>query len=238
MAFNAQCAHLACAFSIVEILSALFTSVMKPQDRLVLSKGHGVMALYACMRELGGVTDEEIKNYLRNGTRLKGLAESSIAGIDATTGSLGHGLPIACGLALGLKRAGKGNRVYCLVGDGEIQEGSNWEAMQFASNHDLSNLTLIIDNNQWQAMGRTCSILSLSPLDRKFESFGFRTLMADGHNLEALKYRLAASNAVAPTAIIANTVKGHGVSFTSDDNEWHYKRLTPELYEKAVSELG
>lgn len=239
MAYNAQCAHLACAFSIVEILSALYDGVMDlERDHLILSKGHGAMALYACLNQLGKVSDEEIENYLKDGTRLHGLAEFDGSGARCATGSLGHGLPVATGISLGSKRLGQDFRVFVIVGDGELQEGSNWEALQFASSHGLSNLTLIIDNNGWQAMGRTSSVLSLAPLDRKLEAFGFRTLQADGHHVEVLKEKLSQSNSVAPTAIIANTIKGYGVSFSADDNSYHYKRLTKDLYEKAVSELG
>ncbi len=231
MAYKGQTAHVACAFSIVEILIAVLDQMnFNPndpnRDYLVLSKGHGVMALYACMRELGYLDQADLDNYMQDGSRLHGLASPTLPGIDTTTGSLGHGLPIAVGIALGLKLAGKPQEVYCIVGDGEMQEGSSLEALNFAKNNDLTNLTLIIDSNKFQAMGRTSDICH--------QDFGYGV---NGHDIEDLQEDLK-KNWPFFKLINARTAKGMGVSFMKGENSWHYKRLDASTYEKAMAELA
>ena len=209
------------------------------RDLLVLSKGHGVMALYACFRELGWIGDDDIRGYLHNGSRLRGLCESDIPGCEVTSGSLGHGLPVAVGMAYGLARLNSGRRVWCIVGDGEMNEGSMWEAMLFAAHRRLGNLTVIVDANGFQAMGRTDEVLSTEPLVAKFEAFGFATVECDGHDLPALTAALTPHDAPrhAPRAVIARTVKGHGLSFAAADNRWHYTRLDEATRAAALEEL-
>lgn len=249
MAFNGQSVHVACAFSIIEILAVLYSRFLRidrsdpkslERDYLVLSKGHGVMAMYACFYELGWLTDGDLDNYFQDGSRLRGLCESDVPGCEVTSGSLGHGLPIATGIAYGLKRSGRKQHVFCVVGDGELNEGSMWESLLFAAHHQLDNLTLIVDANQFQAMGRTEDVLGLEPLLAKLHSFGWNAVECLGHDIGLLESALTAlgTQSRKPAALVARTTKGHGVSFMTGDNSWHYRRLTEEIYGKAVAELG
>jgi transketolase len=248
LAFHGRSAHLGCALSLVETCAALYGGVMHydrhnpaapDRDLLVLSKGHGVMALYACFRELGWIAEDDIRSYLHNGTRLRGLSESDVPGCEVTSGSLGHGLPVAVGMAYGLARLHSRRRVWCIVGDGEMNEGSMWEAMLFAAHRRLVNLTVIVDANGFQAMGRTDDVLSTEPLVAKFEAFGFATVECDGHDLPALTTALTphADHRHSPRAVIARTVKGQGLSFAADDNRWHYTRLDEATRAAALEEL-
>jgi transketolase len=249
MAFHGQSVHIACAFSLVEILAVLYRHFVRydrhnPQsperDYLVLSKGHGVMALYACMHEIGWLRPEQLDGYFKDGSLLRGLCESDVPGCEVTSGSLGHGLPIATGIALGLKRRGSRQRVYCIVGDGEMNEGPMWESLLFAAHHRLDNLVVIVDANGFQAMGRTEEILSMEPFPEKFAAFGWQVAACDGHNESALHDALRALSAGEgrPSALVARTAKGHGVSFMRNDNRWHYTRLTQDLYDRALQELS
>ncbi|HTB34274.1 MAG TPA: thiamine pyrophosphate-dependent enzyme, partial [bacterium] len=169
------------------------------------------------------------------GTVLHGLAESKVPGLEATTGSLGHGLAVAAGMAFALKRQGRAAaKVVCVVGDGEMNEGPNWEALLFAAHHRLDNLTLVVDANEFQAMGTTAEILNLEPLPQKLASFGFQSVDCDGHDQEALHAALSAPGHGAPKAIVARTIKGKGVAFMERDNRWHYTRMEAADYELAL----
>ena len=249
MGFKGQSVHIACAFSLVEICSVLYSKFVRMdsdgslgmiRDYVILSKGHGVMALYACFRELGWLTDADLGAYFKDGTRLRGLCEADVPGCEVTSGSLGHGFPIATGIAFGLTLLDSDRRVYCIVGDGEMNEGPMWEAMLFAAHRRLANLTVIVDSNAYQAMGRTEEVLGLEPLPRKFEAFGFVTQECDGHDRAALMACLSELAEVRdrPTALVARTTKGHGVSFMANDNRWHYTRLTEADYNRALEELS
>jgi transketolase len=249
MAYRGQSVHVACAFSMIEICAVLYGRFLRydvrdpawpGRDYLILSKGHGVMALYACFYEIGWLGDTDLDNYFKDGTQLRGLCESDVPGCEVTSGSLGHGLPIACGIAFGLKRKGSDRRVYCIVGDGEMNEGPMWEALLFAAHQKLDNLVVIVDANKFQAMGRTEEVLGLEPLPAKFEAFGCRTIECDGHDPAALEQALAsfAEPCGKPSAIVARTLKGQGVSFMVDDNRWHYTRLSDEIYARAIAELS
>ena len=247
MAGDGTAGHIGCAFSLVEIFNSLYSDVIKfdqldprspTRDYVCLSKGHGVMALYAIFYKLGWLNDEELDNYFKDNSKLFGLCEDHIPGIEVSGGSLGHGLPVATGIALGLERKRSKQHVYCIVGDGELNEGSMWEAILFAGHHQLKNLTIIVDLNQFQAMGKTQDIIRLDPLDKKFESFGFVTEFCDGHNKENISsalMRLSSNNK--PSVLIANTVKGKGVSFMEAENLWHYKKMTHDEEQTAVKEL-
>ena len=207
------------------------------RDHLILSKGHGVMAMYAAQEKLGWLDRKDLENYFADGSRLHGLCESKIPGCEVTSGSLGHGLPIATGIAFGHQRRGLDHKVYCIVGDGEMDEGTMWESLLFAGQHKLTNLTIIVDANGFQAMGETEKILSLEPLKAKFESFGFTAIECDGHSLSVLHNAFVAPHLGQPRAIIARTIKGKGISFMENDNSWHYLRLTDVLLEQALKEL-
>lgn len=245
MAYTGKTGHIGCALSIVEILSVLYSKILKfnpkdpndpDRDYLILSKGHGVMALYACFKEIGWINQHETENYFKDGSRLHGLAESSVAGIEANAGSLGHGLPIAAGIAWGVKRAGRKNRVLCIVGDGEMQEGSNWEALAFASHHNLDNMTVIVDANGLQAMGSVEDILD-PYIAHKIQAFGFNTVNCPEKTFgEGLERMDAANSLNKPKAVIVHTTKGSGVSFMQNDNSWHYRKMNEEEYKRAMSE--
>lgn len=250
MAYAGSTVHIGCAFSIVEIMAVLYRGHLRypdndPQaadrDYLVLSKGHGVMAQYACMHELGWLDNAAIQGYFSDGSELKGLSDSRVPGLEVTSGSLGHGFSVGVGLALGAKRCNSGQRTYVVVGDGEINEGAVWEGALFAAQYALKDFLVIVDENGFQAMGRTAEVLRLEPLQRKFEAFGFETVTVDGHNEQALDQAIRAlqgSASTAPKAIIAQTVKGKGVSFMEADNRWHYTRLTEDTYHQALASLG
>ena len=249
MAFAGSTVHIGCAFSIIELLAVLYRSYLRypdnnpnapTRDYLVLSKGHGVMAQYACMRELGWLGEEDIQHYFADGTKLKGLSDSRVDGLEVTSGSLGHGLSVGVGLALAAKLKGTDQKVYAVVGDGEINEGPIWEAALFSAHHDLDNLILIVDQNGFQAMGATDEIIRLGDLQAKFEAFGFQAMTIDGHNqpqIEQAVAQLLASPRPSPKAIIAHTVKGKGVSFMENNNAWHYTRLDAETYAQALAEV-
>ena len=249
MAYAGSTVHIACAFSLVEVLAVLYRSHLRhnetpeasERDYLVLSKGHGVMAQYACMFELGWLTDDDLDRYFADGTRLKGLSDAHVPGLEVTSGSLGHGLSVGVGLALAAQRRGTGQRCYAIVGDGEMNEGSIWEALMFAAHQRLSNLVVIVDANGFQAMGSTSEVLDMGNLAAKIESFGFETLETDGHDEAALHQsflNLEQGDAVRPKALVAHTVKGKGLSFMEHDNRWHYTRLSEQTLEQAFSELG
>ena len=250
MAYAGSTVHIACAFSIVEILAVLYRAHLRgdcrreasctDRDYLVLSKGHGVMAQYACLYELGVLGDEHIDRYFADGTPLKGLSDVHVPGCDVTAGTLGHGLSVGVGLALAAKRRGTGQRVWAVVGDGELNEGPIWEAMLFSAHFKLDNLVVVVDENRFQAMGTTDEVMSLGRIAAKFESFGFEVAEVDGHDeraLDAAFSRLSASRDGRPKAVVARTVKGKGVSFMENDNRWHYTRLDEALYRSALAEL-
>jgi len=249
MAFAGSTVHVGCAFSIIELCAVLYRNHLRypggtpdapTRDYLVLSKGHGVMAQYACLYEKGWLADADIDGYFSDASRLKGLSDAHVPGCEVTSGSLGHGLPVGVGLALAAKLAGTDQRCYSIVGDGEMNEGPMWEALLFAAHRKLDNLLVLVDENGFQAMGRTEEVMNLGRLDAKFAAFGFEAVTVDGHDqpaLDAALTRLEASRDGRPKALIARTVKGRGVSFMENDNIWHYTRLTQETYDRAVREL-
>ncbi len=249
MAHKGQSVHVPCAFSLIEIYSVLYSQFLKfdpkdpaapDRDYLVLSKGHGVMTAYACFQEIGWLSQKQLDDYFKDGSLLRGLGEADIPGFEATAGSLGHGLPIAAGIALGLKRRASPRRVYCVVGDGELNEGSMWEALMFAAHHRLDNLTVIVDANEFQAMGPTRDVLNMEPLPDKFRAFGLTAEVCDGHDVKALEaaLKMLVKASGAPQALVARTVKGKGVSFMEADNTWHYTRISDETLRRALSELA
>jgi transketolase len=248
MAYVGSTAHIACAFSLVELLAVLYRSHLRigtaprdpRRDYLVLSKGHGVLAQYACLRELGWLSEEQVEGYFRDGTALKGLSDAHVPGLEVTSGSLGHGLSVGVGLALAAKRRRTGQRCFAIIGDGESNEGSIWEALLFSSHFELDNLVVIVDANQYQAMGRTDEVMRLGSMTAKLAAFGLETREVNGHDEKAIDTALGellASCASCPRALVAHTVKGKGVSFMEGDNRWHYTRLTPDTYGRALAEL-
>lgn len=249
MAYAGSAIHIACAFSIVEIMAVLYRNHLRypnndPQaedrDYLVLSKGHGVMAQYACLYEKGWLPKSDLENYFNDGSRLKGLSDAHVVGCEVTSGSLGHGLSVGVGIALAAKLRKTDQQCYVIVGDGEMNEGSMWEALLFARHRALDNLIVIVDENGLQAMGKTSEVLSLGSLQDKFTAFGFEAVSLDGHDEVALEYALThlkRNKDGVPKAIIARTVKGKGVSFMEHGNLWHYTRLTEETFNLSMAEL-
>lgn len=250
MAYAGNAVHLGCAFSIIELLSCLYRRHMRydhadpadpSRDYLVLSKGHGVMAQYACLHELGWIEREDIERYFHDGSRLKGLSDAHVAGCEVTAGTLGHGLSVGVGLALAAQRKKTGQKCYALVGDGEINEGPIWEAMLFAAHAKLENLMIIVDANGFQAMGTTDEVMRLGDLNAKFAAFDFDVLSVDGHDMAAISTAIESLEARRngrPKALVAKTVKGRGVSYMENVNAWHYSRLSPELYAQALREIS
>jgi transketolase len=226
--------HVGSALSLVEILRVLYDDVLSvrpaeprwpDRDRCILSKGHGCLALYAVLSDKGFFPREELLVQCKGGSLLGGHPETHIPGVEASTGALGHGLPIAVGLALGARMRGRGNRVVVITGDGELDEGSNWEAALAASKHRLDNLLLIVDYNKLQSFGRVADVMPLEPLAAKFEAFGFAAREVDGHDVDALRAVLARLpfEPGKPGVLIAHTVKGGGIAACENDPVWHHK---------------
>lgn len=248
--YSAKSGHPGGSLSIAEILAVLYFNQMnidkknpkaKGRDRLVLSKGHTAPALYSALALRGFFDMDELSNFRNINSNLQGHPDmKNIPGVDASTGSLGQGLSIANGMALGSKQDSEGVRVYCICGDGEIQEGQIWEAAMTASHYKLDNLCLIIDNNNLQIDGKVNEVMSVYPIDEKFKSFGFETINVDGHNIQELISAFEQAKKVKgkPTAIIANTIKGKGVSFMENEASWHGKAPNEEQYKQAMKELG
>lgn len=237
--------HLGGSMSIADVIAALYFHQMKldprnprwvDRDRFILSKGHSVLAQYVALAELGYFPKEELKNVKKIGSILQGHPDRmKVPGVEASTGSLGQGLSIACGIALGAKVAGKDYRVYVVLGDGESNEGMIWEAAIFAAHYQLDNLTGITDQNGLMASGRTI----IGPLSPKWRAFGWDVVEINGHNMvEILNALDKASNTKGrPTMIICQTVKGHGISFAENAPAFHHCSLTSEQYEKASKDL-
>ncbi len=247
--YNAGSGHIDSSFSIIEILVILYYKFLnltpehpneKKRDYLILSKGHAVPAQYAILADKGFFPKNELNNLRNIGALLQGHPKSSIPGIDSTTGSLGQGLSIACGIAYANQYIHKQkNKTYVILGDGELNEGQIWEALMFASHQKLFSLTIIVDCNKLQYTGETKNILNLNPLKDKFEAFGFETFSINGHSFIELDTTLThCISSKTPNVILANTVKGKGVSFMENNLIWHGKVPNKELYEQAKTELG
>lgn len=237
MHYQAGVGHIGGNLSAIEILLALYHNVLQPNDAFVLSKGHAAGALYITLWTCGRLTDEDLNTFHKDDTLLS--AHPPAAGLGDVlfaTGSLGHGLSLCCGLALARKLRGEQTHVYCLTSDGEWDEGSNWEALLFARQKELDNLTLIVDRNGLQGFGATAEVADLGSLANKFHEFGWDVEEIDGHDIQAITAS-ALRRSHRPRAIIANTIKGHGVSFMSNRMEWHYLPLTKELFEQGVREI-
>lgn len=250
-AYHGGAGHLASAFSAVEIMTALYfggilkydknNSNWEGRDKLIVSKGHASLVLYSVLKRIGYISREELYTFCQPGSLLGGEPKyGDIPGVEATTGSLGHGLSFAVGIALANKMDGKTSRVYVLLGDGECQEGSVWEAALSAAHHQLGNLTVILDRNQLQAMGDTEEILKLDSLVEKWQGFGWEVAEADGHNIENLIQVMKADRTSVkskPRIIIANTIKGKGISFMERVPIWHYRMPNEEEMQIVMREL-
>lgn len=247
MTHNAQASHIGSILSIVDILAVLYCDIMKinpkqpkddSRDRFILSKGHAGVALYATLAEVGYFPVDLLNTYYQNGSNLSGhISHKNVAGVEFSTGSLGHGVCVASGIALAGKLDNKKYHVYAIVGDGECEEGSIWEMALFASHNKLDNFTIIVDHNKIQAMGNCNTEIGLRDLEQKWKSFGFRVIECDGHSHIALREALLTKELGKPLCIIAHTIKGKGVSFMENNLIWHYRDPQGEAYEDALKEL-
>jgi transketolase len=226
--------HVGSALAAVEILRVLYDDVMQyrrldpswaDRDRCILSKGHACLALYAILADKGFIDIDELSGYTSATSRLGGCSESIVPGVEATTGALGHGLSVGAGMALAARIQGRKSRVFVVLGDGELDEGSVWEAALFATKHQLSNLVTIVDRNGLQIAGPTEEVTPLEPLKEKWMAFGFDTIEVDGHDLTQLRQTLANAGLAAgrPKAVICHTVKGKGIPLAENDFNWHWK---------------
>ncbi len=237
------------SLSVADIMTYLYFSEMNvdpadpkmaDRDRLVLSKGHTAPALYAALAEKGFFSKDELKNLRQVGSFLQGHPDmKGTPGVDMTTGSLGLGVSAACGMALAAKIDGKDYRTYAIIGDGESQEGQVWEAAMFAAHYKLDNLCFILDLNGLQIDGKITEVMNPTPHDKKFEGFGFNVILADAHDFESIEAAFASARACKgkPSVIIANSVKGKGVSFMENQAGWHGAAPNDEQYEIAVAEI-
>lgn len=250
MSHASRAAHLGSSLSCVDILVAIYWSVLSidpgnsldpDRDRFILSKGHAASSIFATLAYKGFFPKEMLGSYAMPGSCLEEHpGPQCVPGIEAATGSLGHGLSIGVGMALAGRIQGRAYRVFALLSDGECEEGSVWEAAMFAAGQHLDNVLAIIDFNKWQATGRSCEVMALQPLKEKWNSFGWSAYEIDGHDMSELVDVLNnfPDGSGRPVAVIAHTVKGKGVSFMEDDNNWHYRIPDEEEVMKAKRELG
>ena len=243
---GANSSHFGGALSIVEIISTLFCHKMRinedknwaKRDRFILSKGHSCLAYYAALSEIGYIKKSELKTFEKDGSNLLGhpVANEKL-GIDFSNGSLGMGLSLGIGLAISSKKRNLNFNVYVILGDGECNEGSVWEAAMSGAHFKLDNLFAIIDRNNFQQTGTSDEIMSLNNLREKWSSFGWNVIEVDGHNISEILNALSSVISDKPTALIANTIKGKGFSFSENNNNWHHAVMTKSNYEKALEEI-
>jgi transketolase len=249
MTHRARASHVGSCLSIADIMAVLYGVVLhfdatRPdladRDRLIISKGHAAAIVYAALAECGFLPLAELDTYAADGGRLAGHVVSTVPGVELSTGSLGHGLPVAAGMALASQRSGATWRTFCILSDGELDEGSNWEAIQFAQHFHLQNLIAIVDHNKIQSFGTVEEVSDLHPLAEKFRAFNWGVIEVDGHDHGALKAALTGAPLLKgrPTAIVAHTVKGKGVSFMEGQLLWHYRNPDAAQLEAALAELG
>jgi transketolase len=237
MHYQSKVGHIGGNLSALDILISLYHFCLGTNDKFVLSKGHSAGALYVTLWTMGFLVDEDLRQFHGEATRLSGHPPlRGIPEIVFATGSLGHGLSLAAGLALGKKLRGENGRIFCLTSDGEWNEGSCWEALIFMAHQKLDNLTFIVDLNGMQGFGSTRQVANLDSLADKFRAFGVKTVEIDGHSVDGIC--AAARCAGGPLAIVANTKKGCGVSFMENQMAWHYLPMSEEQYQQAVREVA
>lgn len=247
MAYTAKSSHVGGILSVADIVAVLYHDIARynvhnprdeERDRIVLSKGHCCAAVYAALAGCGFFPSDELKTFGQNGSRFSCHISHKVPGVELSSGSLGHGAAVACGMALNGKRKHKDYRVFAILGDGECNEGSIWEMVMFAGQNHLDNFTVVIDANKMQAMGNTRDIMDLEPMAEKWRAFGWHASdVEDGHDHEQLRKAFWEESGGRPKVIIAHTIKGHGVSFMENDLWWHYQIPYGDYYTKAVEEL-
>lgn len=249
MVAHAKASHIGSAFSIADLVAVLYTRILKidhadplscERDRLILSKGHACSIVYAAINQLGWISDALVKEYGDDFSPLMTHISHKVEGVEFSTGSLGHGLPFGTGKALAAKIDNRQWRAFVILSDGEMDEGSNWEAIMFAAHHRLDNLVAMIDYNKLQSLGSVASTLGLEPLVDKLAAFGWSVREVDGHNHHEIFKNLSSVpwEKGKPSVLIAHTTKGKGVSFMENSVEWHYKSPSPEQLEQALMEVG
>lgn len=247
MVHLAGTSHIGSNFSCIDIMAVLFQklnldkNLKDDRDRFILSKGWAAAALYYFLSEKGVIPKKDLKTYCQPGSKYIGLAEPDVRGVEVAGGAMGHGLPIALGMALGAKLSGEKWKTYVLMSDGELDCGTTWECAALAAQHELNNLIVIFDCNSFQAMGMTKEVLNMEPLAYKWKAFNWDVLEIDGHNYNQIEKSLEnklREKTKKPLVIIARTTKGKGVSFFEGKLEWHYKNVDKENYTKALSELN
>ena len=234
--FQAQSSHIGSCFSIVELLAVLYFKRLRKKDTFILSKGHAALALYCTLFEKKLLPKKELDSYGKNNSTLMSHVSHKVKNIKFSTGSLGHGLPYAIGKALGEKIDRTNNKVYVLVSDGELNEGTTWESLLFASFHNLNNLFIIIDYNKIQSLDFVKNVLKLEPLKKKIKSFNCNVEKIDGHNIKVIQKSLI-NKSNKPKVIIADTIKGKGVDFMENNVAWHYKSPNDEELDYAIRNL-
>ena len=246
MVHKAKASHIGSALSIADVLAVLYGQVMhfdptnpssETRDRFILSKGHACVAVYSTLAEVGLIPKEKLKTYGDDFSWLMNHISHKVPGVEFSTGALGHGLPFGVGKVLAAKARHTTWRTYVLLSDGEMDEGSNWEALMFAAHHRLFNLTVIIDYNKLQSLNSVANTLGLEPFVDKLKAFGCSVHEVDGHDHQQLHDALSAQADQKPTVIVAHTTKGKGVSFMENKVEWHYKNPNDEQLTKALAEL-
>jgi len=239
--YRANVGHIGSALSIADLVAAVLATARLEgdgeRDRIVLSKGHAALALYAALHLQGRLDEDAIETYCADGTLLGVHPEHGLEGVDFCTGSLGQGLSLGAGAALAAKRQGSGRRVFVILSDAELNEGSTWEAAMFAAQHDLDNLVLLVDLNGQQALGYTSEVLHLGDVGEKLSAFGWDVERVPGHDHEALGAALGRPGEGRPRALAADTTFGYGVSFMESKIEWHYLPLDEEAYVRALADL-
>lgn len=248
LVYEAKASHIGGAFSMADILSVLYNVVLNidpkqadwnERDRFILSKGHACTSLYTTLALKGFFDKQLLSEYAKDDSILLSHTSHKVPGVELSTGSLGHALSFGCGLALAAKRKKESWKTVVLVSDGELDEGSNWEAILFAPHHQLNNLILVVDYNQIQSFGTVNEVLNLHPLNKKFDAFNWNVIEVDGHNHEVLEqaFKKAWINNKLPTVVIAHTIKGKGVDFMENQLLWHYKSPSMEQYEAGVKQI-
>ncbi len=243
--YRAGVGHIGSALSVVDILAALYGGILRipsprdpDRDRFILSKGHAALALYAVLALKGFFPLERLDTYCADDSLLGVHPEHGLPGIDFSTGSLGHGLPVGAGAALAARLQGSARRVFVLVSDAELNEGSTWEAVMFAAHHRLANLVAVVDVNGQQALGFTRDVLDLSPLADRFGAFGWEAVEVDGHDREQIRRALSLSDGDGPPRVLlARTTLGKGVSFMEGQVKWHYWPMSAEEHRQAVADI-
>ena len=247
MVNSGKSSHIGSILSSADILAVLFGSVLnldpknpkwEDRDRFILSKGHAGAGVYAALAERGFFKEDLLKDHYQNGSIFSGhVSHKGVPGVELSTGSLGHGLGVASGMAYEAKLKKKQHKIVVLMSDGECDEGSNWEAILFAAHHNLSNLTVVVDYNKLQSLRTTEETMALEPFFEKWNAFGWNTIEIDGHDHGILKESFSGTRGEKPNCIIAHTIKGKGVSFMENQVLWHYRSPQDDEFKKAIAEL-